>query len=183
MKRFLNCCHPWIGLLRILKVLKKTPLDLQKRFPEYHACPQCVAAYRCGSAFPENGLASRQDFEKMGKTLVDWKHGIVHCVLIPVTSFLTSLFLSFSASLPFSLSALFFFLLLSHPFVVALFVKWIVVAAAHAAAVRHFAEYVQCPDSQRSQCTRPSGSLACCCQPRACRQPCSRTATVKSQCV
>ena len=25
------------------KVLKKTPLDLQKRFPIYHACSKCLA--------------------------------------------------------------------------------------------------------------------------------------------
>ena len=31
------------------KVLKKTSLDLQKRFPIYHACPKYLAAYRCGS--------------------------------------------------------------------------------------------------------------------------------------
>ena len=54
------------------KVLKKTPLDLLKRFPIYHTCPKYVAAHRCGSAFPENGLAFRQDFDKVGKTLVDW---------------------------------------------------------------------------------------------------------------
>ena len=47
------------------KVLKKTPLDLQKRFPINHACPKHLAAYRCGSAFPENGLAFRQDLEKV----------------------------------------------------------------------------------------------------------------------
>ena len=34
------------------KVLKKTPLDLQKRIPIYHACPKYLAAHRCGSAFP-----------------------------------------------------------------------------------------------------------------------------------
>ena len=54
------------------EVLKKTPLDLQKRFPIYHACPKYLAAHRCGSAFPENGLAFHQDFEKVGKTQVDW---------------------------------------------------------------------------------------------------------------
>ena len=64
------------------KVLKKTPLDLQKRSPIYHACPKCFAAYRCGSAFPENGLAFRQDLEKVRKTQIDWERGIVHYVLI-----------------------------------------------------------------------------------------------------
>ena len=49
------------------KVLKKTPLDLQTTFPKNHACPKYLAAYLCGSAFPQNGLAFRQDFEKVGK--------------------------------------------------------------------------------------------------------------------
>ena len=42
--------------------MKKTPVDLQKRFPIYHAYPKCLAAYLCGSA-------SRLDFEKVGKKL------------------------------------------------------------------------------------------------------------------
>ena len=57
------------------KVLKKTPMDLQKRFPKHHACPKYLAAYHCGSALPENGLAFRQDLERVGKTvcwLVAW---------------------------------------------------------------------------------------------------------------
>ena len=54
------------------KVLEKTPLDLQKRFPIYHAYPKYLAAYRCGSAFTQDGLASRQDHDKVGKTLFDW---------------------------------------------------------------------------------------------------------------
>ena len=33
------------------KVLLKTRLDLQKRFPIYHVCPKCLAAHLCGSAF------------------------------------------------------------------------------------------------------------------------------------
>ena len=36
--------------------MKKTRVDLQKRFPTYHAYPKCLAAYLCGSA-------SRQDRE------------------------------------------------------------------------------------------------------------------------
>ena len=62
---------PRIGLLPD-KVLKKMPLDLQKRFPIYPACPKYLAALRCGSAFPENGSAFRKDLEKVGKTQVDW---------------------------------------------------------------------------------------------------------------
>ena len=49
------------------KVLRKTPLDLQKRFPIYHACPKYLAAHCCGSALPENGLAFRQDVDEVGK--------------------------------------------------------------------------------------------------------------------
>ena len=64
------------------KVLKKTLLDLEKRFPTYHVCPKCLAAHFCGSAFPENGLAFHQDLDEVGKTLVDWQRGLVHCVLI-----------------------------------------------------------------------------------------------------
>ena len=55
--------------------MKKTPVDLQKRFPIYHAYQKCLAAYLCGSA-------SIQDHEKVGVTLVDWERVIVHCVLI-----------------------------------------------------------------------------------------------------
>ena len=55
------------------KVLKTTPSDLQKRFPIYHAFPKYLAAYRCGSAFPENGLAVRQDFGMVGNRL--WSLG------------------------------------------------------------------------------------------------------------
>ena len=52
------------------EVLKKTLLDLQQRFPTYRACPKCLAAYRCVSAFPQNGLAFHQDLDEVGKTLV-----------------------------------------------------------------------------------------------------------------
>ena len=54
------------------KVLKRTQLDLQKRFPIYHVCPKCLAALLCGSAFPENGLAFLQELDEVGMTLVDW---------------------------------------------------------------------------------------------------------------
>ena len=36
-----------------------------KRFPTHHAYPKCLAASLCG-------LASRQDREKVGVTLVNW---------------------------------------------------------------------------------------------------------------
>ena len=64
------------------KVLKKTPLVLQKRFPKNHVCPKYLAAYRCGSAFPENGLAFHQDLDDVGITLVDWQRGNFHYGLI-----------------------------------------------------------------------------------------------------
>ena len=54
------------------KVPKKTPLDLQKRFPMYHAYPKRLAAHLCGSAFLQNGLAFLQELDEAGKTLVDW---------------------------------------------------------------------------------------------------------------
>ena len=54
------------------KVLKKTRLDLQKRFPIYHVCPKCLAANLCGSAFLKNGSAFHQELDEVGKTQVDW---------------------------------------------------------------------------------------------------------------
>ena len=54
------------------KVLKKTQLDLQKRLKIFHACPKCLAALLCGSAFQENGSAFLQELDEVGKTLVDW---------------------------------------------------------------------------------------------------------------
>ena len=77
--RFLRT--PWIQFLRF-KVLRKTLLDLQKRFPKNHACPICLAAHFCGSAFPENGFAFHQELDEVGKTQVDWQRGNVHCVLL-----------------------------------------------------------------------------------------------------
>ena len=54
------------------KVLKKTRLDLQKRFPKNHVCPKCLAALLCGSAFLLNGLAFNQELDEVGETQVDW---------------------------------------------------------------------------------------------------------------
>ena len=54
------------------KVLMKTHLDLQKRFPIYHACPKCLAALLCGAAIRRNVLASLQVSDEVGMTLVDW---------------------------------------------------------------------------------------------------------------
>ena len=54
------------------KVLKKTQLDLQKRFPIYHVCPKCLAALLCGSAIRNNVATSLLVLDEVGKTLVDW---------------------------------------------------------------------------------------------------------------
>ena len=62
--------------------MKNTRVDLQKRFLKNHACPKYLAAYRCGSAFLQNGVAFRQDQEKVEVTQVDWERVIVHYVLI-----------------------------------------------------------------------------------------------------
>ena len=64
------------------KVLKRTQLDLQKRFPIYHVCPKCLAALLCGSAFLWNDSAFLQELDEVGKTLVDWQRGNFHCELI-----------------------------------------------------------------------------------------------------
>ena len=58
------------------KVLKRTQLDLQERFPIYHVCPKCLAALLCGSAFQQNGLAFQQELDEVGMTLVDGNVGI-----------------------------------------------------------------------------------------------------------
>ena len=63
-------------------VLKKTLLDLQKRFPIYHVSPKCLAALLCGSAFPEIGFPFHQELDEVAKTLVDWKRGNFHRELI-----------------------------------------------------------------------------------------------------
>ena len=54
------------------KVLKKTHLDLQKRFLIFHVCPKCLAAHLCGSAFLLNGSAFHHELDEVGKTQVDW---------------------------------------------------------------------------------------------------------------
>ena len=64
------------------KVLKRTQLDLPKRFPKNHACPKCLAARLCGSAFLQNGLVFLQEMDEVGMTLVDWQRGNFHCELI-----------------------------------------------------------------------------------------------------
>ena len=54
------------------KVLKRTQLDLQKRFPIYHVCPKYLAVHLCGSAFLWNGLAFLQELDDTGR-LVTWE--------------------------------------------------------------------------------------------------------------
>ena len=53
----------------------KMHVDLQKRFPIYYACPKCVAARLCGSAFLQNGLTFAQELDE------GWKDtgGLVTC--------------------------------------------------------------------------------------------------------
>ena len=55
-------------------VLKKRPVDLQKRFPIHPANSKYLAANCCGLAIP-------LDHDKVEVTLVDWERGMVHCAL------------------------------------------------------------------------------------------------------
>ena len=59
-----------MDLILAHEALKKTLLDLQKRFPMYHSCPKYLAAHHCSSTFPENGLAFRQELDEVGMTMV-----------------------------------------------------------------------------------------------------------------
>ena len=54
------------------KELKKTQVDLQKRFPISHVCPKCLAALLCGSAIRKNVETSLQVLDEVRMTLVDW---------------------------------------------------------------------------------------------------------------
>ena len=54
------------------KVLKKTLLDLQKRFPIYHVCPKCLAALLCGKAIRRKASTILLVLDVVGMTLVDW---------------------------------------------------------------------------------------------------------------
>ena len=63
--------------------MKKTSGGFTKTFPDI----PCVSQMSGGLSLPaqhslQDGLASRQDHEKVGVPLVDWSRGIVHCVLI-----------------------------------------------------------------------------------------------------
>ena len=61
--------------------MKKTPVDLQKRFPINQTYSKYLASSHCDLAFPQNDLASLQDHDKVEIMPVDWERGIVHCVL------------------------------------------------------------------------------------------------------
>ena len=54
------------------KVLMMTHLGLQKRFPIYHVCPKCLAAFLGGSAIRRKASTSLQVLDEVGITLVDW---------------------------------------------------------------------------------------------------------------
>ena len=55
------------------EVLNKTLLDFAKNVSrKTMRVPKTWAAHCCGSAFPENGLAFRQNLDEVGNTLVDW---------------------------------------------------------------------------------------------------------------
>ena len=70
--------------------MKKTPMDLEKRFPIYQAHSKYKPAYHCGSAFSQDGLASLQDDDKVEIMVVDWERGMVHCVLTQLLEKLSS---------------------------------------------------------------------------------------------
>ena len=64
------------------EVLKTTPVDF-KNVSRYTMCvPNTWRPVVAARHSQRDGLAFRQDFEKVGRTLVDWQRGIVHCVLI-----------------------------------------------------------------------------------------------------
>ena len=53
------------------KVLKKTPLDLQKRFPMYHVS-QMLGGPSLRLGIPLERLSIPSGLDEVGKTLVDW---------------------------------------------------------------------------------------------------------------
>ena len=54
------------------KELMKMQVDLRKRFPMYHVCPECMAAFLCGSAIRKKVLTCPHVSNEVGMTLVDW---------------------------------------------------------------------------------------------------------------
>ena len=51
--------------------MKKKPVDSQKTFPDVPCVSQILGGASLRLGIP-SGLAFRQDFEKVGKTQVDW---------------------------------------------------------------------------------------------------------------
>ena len=57
-------------------MIKKTHLDLQERFPDIPCVSQMSGSLSFQLSIPtQNGLAFRQDHEKVGITLIDWERG------------------------------------------------------------------------------------------------------------
>ena len=54
------------------KVLKRTQLDLQKRFPIYHAVSQKLGGPCLRFGILIERLCIPQELDEVGKTLVDW---------------------------------------------------------------------------------------------------------------
>ena len=79
--RYMRWCVFWyVGNPRIeplwIRWWRRRRWIYKKRFPIFHACPKCLAAYRCGSAFLCNCLAFRQDLAKGGSNagwLATWE--------------------------------------------------------------------------------------------------------------
>ena len=61
-----------IDAILVDKVLMKTHVDLQKRFPIYQVCPKYLAALLCGAAIRKKASTSLQALDEVGMTLVDW---------------------------------------------------------------------------------------------------------------
>ena len=65
-----------IDAMLVDKVLMKTHLDLQQRFPIYHVCHKCLAALLCGTALRKNASTSLQVLGEVGNDtgrLVTWE--------------------------------------------------------------------------------------------------------------
>ena len=65
------------------KVLMMTHLDLQKNVSRYTMCvPNAWRLIFAAQHSYRTALAFHQELDEVGKTLVDWQRGNVHCVLI-----------------------------------------------------------------------------------------------------
>ena len=66
----------YIDAILVDKVLMMTHLDLRKRFPIYHVCPNCLAALLCRLALRKNASTSLQVSDEVGNDtgrLVTWE--------------------------------------------------------------------------------------------------------------